>query len=346
EGEVKKILKVVSPSIVKVVAQNHKRYIATGIAIDRNHVISNMVVIRRPYETIYVKTVSGKEIPAKVVGKDRESSMILLKVEGSLVPIKRAKSFEVGDWMALVGVFYKKFPAIYQGIVSSVSSEELILNAPVAPGSSGGAVVNKDGKLMGIIRGQFIYARNPDYIFKDHSAEVFIQSHRSKEKDLCYAVPVGKVFGVANDLKKYGKVKRAWLGVKFNTGRHGHGLNVRYVYKGSPAEKAGIRREDVLLTIDGKNVNTLDEASRILKTFKPNQKMKIETLRGRTNKSVQVVLGERMPMEFKWNVRVGPKKDIDIQIPEMPESLPRLENYIFRIQTPRILGVDVVKLTP
>ena len=66
ENEVKEILKSSSPSIVKVISENHRRYIATGIAIDKDMIITSTLITYHPYNRIYVKTVSGKSYPAKV----------------------------------------------------------------------------------------------------------------------------------------------------------------------------------------------------------------------------------------------------------------------------------------
>jgi len=342
EKDVKRILKIASPSIVKVVSRNHKIHFATGIAIDRNHIISNLIVVRYPYDSIYIKTVDGKKFPAKVVGKDKGSSIILLRIDkNTLTPIKRAATCEVGDWTALVGAFYNQFPAIFQGIVSSVSDEILILNAPVAPGASGGAVVNKKGELMGVIRGSFGYASSPDYTYKDHSGEFHILSTRSKSKDLCIAVPVGKVVSIAHDLKKYGKVKRGWLGVNITSSKHG--VNVTYVVSNSPAKKAGIRKGDLILRVNGKPIKEAGDLSGMIQSFKPEQKVKLEYLRGKGKESALVILGE-LKDKKKYDFPFSP--DSGVIIPELPESLPNIENYVFRFASSRVLGVEITTLTP
>src|SRR5512137_1345916 len=103
--DVKDILKKISPSIVKVVSENQKRYIATGIVIDPKHVVSSIMVTNHPYETLYVETVDGDQYDATVLGKDQETSLLLLQIDGNtLPPIPQARALEVGDWVALVGV--------------------------------------------------------------------------------------------------------------------------------------------------------------------------------------------------------------------------------------------------
>ncbi|MCP4216737.1 MAG: serine protease, partial [bacterium] len=217
-----------------------------------------------------VETVDGKKISAKVVGKDVFSSTILLKLEKkALKPIKRTKNCELGDWAALVGLFYNRFPAIYHGFVGSVSDEELLLNAPVVPGSLGGAVVNKKGELMGIIRGRFGYTRGPNYTYKDHSSEISIRSSRGGQKDMCLAVPSAKIDSIARDLEKYGKVRKGWLGVNLNAGKKGSDVCVGNVVKNSPAHIAGLRKGDVILKIKNEIIRTPSSVSKVIKDLKP-----------------------------------------------------------------------------
>ena len=80
EKEVKGVLQTVSPSIVKVISQNHRNYFATGIVLDKNHVITNTIITRYPFKRIIVRSVKGKMYPAEIVGKDNQSSILILKI--------------------------------------------------------------------------------------------------------------------------------------------------------------------------------------------------------------------------------------------------------------------------
>lgn len=344
-GTVKDVLKNVSPSIVKVVAENHKRYVASGIAIAPNRVISSLMVIRQPYQKIYITTVTGDVYPAKVLGKDRNTSLLLLGTgKKVLTPISHARQYEVGDWAGLVGVFYRKFPAIYQGIISSVSDEELIVNGPVTPGSPGGAVVNRNGELMGVIRGGFGYTYTPDYIYKDHSTEFTIRSSRNRQRDLCYSIPVSKVREYAVELEKYGKVRRGWLGVALAPRFGNEPLTIESVSKNSPAEKAGIRKGDKLLKIKDEPVRNRKDVVRMVKSLKPGQKARFEILRGQKKKTVLAVAGE-LKDQVQWQFATSPGRSLFV-IPEREDSLPRLENFVFNLSGARTLGVDVMSITP
>jgi serine protease Do len=343
EKEVKNILKTVSPSIVKVIFENHKRNFSSGIAIDRNHVVSSIFITQYPYDTIYIQTVEGKNFPAKLVGKDEESRLILLSIdEKALTPFEQAKNVEVGDWAALVGAFYQKFPAIYQGMISSASDEELLLNAPVVPGAAGGAVVNKKGELVGIIIGRFGFSINPDYTFRDSSGEIHIQSVKSKMEDLCYAVPVKKAVSFAEEIKKYGKVRRGWVGVQVNYNLDG--LFIVDVAADSPAKKADLRKNDEIMKMNGKTIRSLDDFIEVVKNLKPDYKLSLELLRGNEKKSAMVVVGEAKAKSYS-----SFQTENDFGTPVMwdiPESLPQMENYVFRFTGGRTLGVEVMTLSP
>ncbi|MDQ1354136.1 MAG: serine protease Do [Acidobacteriota bacterium] len=329
--DVKDILKKISPSIVKVVSENQKRYIATGIVIDPKHVVSSIMVTNHPYETLYVETVEGDQYDATVLGKDQETSLLLLQIDGkTLPPIPQARALEVGDWVALVGVFYQEFPAIVQGFVSSASDDQLILNAPVAPGSAGGAVINKKGELIGVLRGRFDFAFSPDYTYRDQSYEFFIRSTRTNNQDLGYAVPMPKVTAVVKDLQKYGKIMRGWLGVSLVARGKTDSVEISDVAEDSPAEKAGFRKGDKILTIKDKPVQTSSDVVRIIKNLKPGDNIKIEYARGNMKKFAQVLISE--PKEhFEWRYPAPLPYDtgnVPPIIPEIEESFPRVENFV------------------
>ncbi len=183
ENEIRVVLDRVSPSLVKVVAENARKYVATGIALENGLVITSALVTRHPFERITVVTIKGETIAARIAGQDDRSGLTLLRLDKKgLRPLPQARQAEVGNWVALVGLFYDRFPAIFQGIVSSLSENELILNAPVAPGAAGGAVVNKKGELLGIILGSVGFSFTPDLTFKDHSAAIVVSGSKKRQR--------------------------------------------------------------------------------------------------------------------------------------------------------------------
>ncbi len=142
ENEIKIVLDRVSPSLVKVVAENARKYVATGIALEDKLVITTSLITRHPFERISVETIKGETIAARVVGLDDRSGLTLLRLDKKgPPPLPQTGNSRVGNWVALIGLFYDRFPAITQGIISSSSESELILNAPgrsrVGRGSGG-----------------------------------------------------------------------------------------------------------------------------------------------------------------------------------------------------------------
>ncbi len=349
EREIKGVLKHVSPSIVKVVSENHKKYIATGIAIDRDLVLTSNLVIRHPYDHIYVRTVDDRKFSAKVQGTDRFSSLTLLKLnDKKMVPIKKSSHLEVGDWVALVGVFYQEFPSIFQGIVSSVSADELILNAPVAPGSSGGAVVNKKGELVAVIRGSFGFAVAPDLSFQDNRSEVILRGLKARNRDLCYAIPVQRVMDITSRLKEFGQIKRGWLGIYLaSSPEKGGAVAVTDVAAGSPASRAGIRKGDIIISIDKEKIGSPADVTRIVRATVPAEVVKFGVQRGKKLESVLVKIGQ---LNEKREYVVKDFGDFRVKVPELrhiPEirgTLPEIENFVFYLGGSRTLGVDVKRV--
>ena len=345
ETEIKGILKTVSPSIVKVIFESNKRNFSSGIAVDRNYVLSSIFITQFPFDEIYIQTTDGRSFPAELVGKDPESRLILLSIkEKALTPFVRSNKLETGDWAGLVGAFYQKFPSVFQGIVSSASEDELLLNAPVVPGSAGGAVVNRKGELLGIILGRFGFSLSPDYTFKDSSGEIHIQSVKSKQEGLCYAIPATRAFRIADDLKQYGKVRRGWLGILMSTGKNG--VVVQDVIADSPARKADLRQYDEITKMNGKIVRNAEDVIRIIRSTKPDQKIKFDLIRGNNKKSAFVTIEEARDMRPPALV---PPFEFSIEPPAVPDftsSLPATEDYVVHYSGPRTLGMDVVALTP
>ena len=272
EKEIKTVLDKVSPSLVKVVAENARKYVATGIALEKDLVVTTSLITRHPFERISVETTKGETIVAKIIGRDNRSGLALLRLDSrGPRPLPQADKAEVGNWVALVGLFYDRFPAITQGIVSSRTESELIVNAPVAPGSAGGAVVNKKGELLAIIRGSVGFSAAPDYTFRDHSAVIVVSGRKNESGNLCYAISIEQVNRIVEKLKTSGKIIPGWLGVNFS----GDSNLIQDVLKNSPAAKAGFSRGDRIVEISGKPITRFSDIAAALQFRMAGDKVKI-----------------------------------------------------------------------
>jgi S1-C subfamily serine protease len=357
ENEIKIVLDRVSPSLVKVVAENARKYVATGIALERELVITTSLITRHPFERISVETIKGERIFAKVIGGDNRSGLALLRLDKKgPPPLPQAGKAEVGNWVALIGLFYDRFPAITQGIISSRSENELILNAPVAPGSAGGAVVNKKGELLGIIRGSIGFSSAPDYTFKDNSAVIVVSGSKNESGNLCYAIPVEQVNRIVEKLKTSGKIIPGWLGVNFSSDSN----QIQEVLKDSPAAKAGINKGDRIEEIAGKPIARFRDIAAAFQFSQAGDKVKITVSRAGKPLRLDVELGERQadasppfPEDFPEAPEPpqNPFPHLAEQLAEMPElpglemTLPRVRNYVIEFGGARQLGVDVMEMT-
>ncbi len=345
--DVKKIVKKISPSIVKVVAQDGRRYIASGIAINKDLVVSNAKVAEHPFRRIILITQNGKSYNAAIVGKDSKSSIILLRTDKKdLNPVKSGKLPETGDWVGLAGIFYRNFPYIKSGIVSSVNKNEMILDAEVMPGTTGGAVVNKKGEFIGMIRGMIGFRSFPQYIFKDDSSELKVIPTEKSKHAQCFAIPADRVDRVAKELNKFGYVRRGWLGVRIAMD-NGNFIRIDNVDKGSPAEKFGLKSGDIIRKIDGLKIKSARKLGTLISSKIPGKKLRFIVNRNGKDLKLDVKLGDLRERKSIDRVRnfFSFTNEMPI-VPELIRSLPKMKNYVFNIMGPVTLGFDLVSLTP
>lgn len=257
------------------------------------YIITNHHVIGVGGE-ISVVFVDGAEFPAQVVGSDPITDIGVLLVErADLTPIAVGSSdslsigeptVAVGNPLGLVGG-----PTVTSGIVSALNrsldipgSEVLYglvqTDAPIAPGSSGGALVDAAGQLVGITTAIAVSDVGP--------------------ADLGFAVPTEIAIGVANDLIETGEVRHAVLGITGDTAYaeesgalYPVGIQVENVEEGSAYDQAGGRINDVIVELDGEPVNTLDSLLSRLRRLRAGQTIPVRILRSDANTTLDVTLG-------------------------------------------------------
>jgi len=244
--------------------------------------------------SISVVFVDGAEFPAEVVGSDPITDIGVLLVDRSdLTPITVGSSdslsigeptVAVGNPLGLVGG-----PTVTSGIVSALNRSlevpggEILYglvqtDAPIAPGSSGGALVDAAGQLVGITTAIAVSNVGP--------------------ADLGFAVPTEIAIGVANDLIESGEVRHAFLGINGTTAyaeegdaRYPVGIQVESISDSSAYEAGGGRVNDVIVEVDGETVNTLDALLARLRRFRAGQAIPVRILRSDANTTLEVTLG-------------------------------------------------------
>lgn len=283
-----------------------------GYIVTNNHVVDGATKLR-------VKLNDGRTFDAELVGKDSATDIALLKIDETnlpTLPFGSSDALRLGEWVLAIGSPYNLQSTITAGIVSAkartlgalsndpndFSIESFIqTDAAVNPGNSGGALVNTRGELVGI--------------------NTLIQSQTGSYIGYSFAVPEAIVKKVVVDLKQYGVVQRALLGIGFQvidqafidqmgeaTGiKEIGGIYVGSVEEGGAASEAGIRKGDILTHIDGVAVNDAATLRERIARHSPSDQVKISVKRDGKVKLFEVTLRNKA-----GKTKLLTKEDIDV----------------------------------
>ena len=312
EPDIAGIAKRVYPSVVRVVVENGVRRVATGIVVEKGGYVVTTALMSPREGKITVTTSDGKTVEAEFLGFDSETQVALLKAKDAGLPalaVGKSADLGPGSWIGVVGISPERTAAVTQGIVSSVSADKLRLNVWVTPGSSGGPVVDANGRMVGLLRGIYMDERPVVFQFRDReqagSGMVFSNRAEAPSSGMALAVPVDIVMDVAGQIKEKGKVERGWLGVGIGTSEDGR-TEIGSIDPESPAELAKLREGDVVLRIAGRDVTGPDVLASEIRKRKPGQDITLSIERDGKPLDVKVKLGEypedeaRREMELRF----------------------------------------------
>ncbi|MBS9524917.1 trypsin-like peptidase domain-containing protein [Litoribacter ruber] len=258
-----------------------------GYIVTNNHVIDRAETI----EVVHQK----RTYKAKLIGTDKNTDIAVLKIEAENLPaIAQGSSRElrIGEWVIAVGNPFNLTSTVTAGIVSAKERQINILggdfplesfiqtDAPINPGNSGGALVNTKGELVGI--------------------NTAILSRTGSYTGYGFAVPVDIAIKVANDLIKFGEVQKALPGVEvveitpelaeeMNL-QTMDGVIVTHVQRNGAAERAGLRKNDVIFQIEDINVSGKGSFEEAISYFYPGDKIKFNYIRENRRNSANVTL--------------------------------------------------------
>lgn len=269
----------------------------SGVIIaEDGYIVTNFHVIQNASE-IEVILRNKNSYKAKVIGHDKETDLALIKIEESQLPsmqLANSDSVMVGEWVLAVGNPFNLESTVTQGIVSAKGRalnlgesngtnpiESFIqTDAAVNPGNSGGALVNLKGELIGI--------------------NTAIASPTGAYAGYSFAVPSNLVKKVIDDLKKFGNVQRAYLGInaqpltsqlaKELSLRSPSGVLIRDVIQGSAADEAGLKPNDVIVKLNDHLTSSFPELREYVNTFSPGDKINITFIRNGQEKSATATL--------------------------------------------------------
>jgi serine protease Do len=259
-----------------------------GYILTNNHVVNDA-------DKVKVTLQDGREFTAKVVGKDKESDVALVKIDASDLPVitlADSSKIEVGDVVLAIGNPFALGQTVTMGIISATGRAATDLNlkyqdfiqtdAAINPGNSGGALVDTDGRLIGI------------------NTAIFSRSGGSEGIGL--AIPTSLAREVMLSLVKDGKVTRGYIGVslqpltaalakKFGL-QNDQGALVDEVLPNSPAAKAGLRNGDVIQQFNGKPIADARRLSLEVANVAPGEKVSMRIWRDGSTKTLDVVVKE------------------------------------------------------
>jgi len=272
---------------------------ADGYIVTNNHVVDGADEVKVQFKN------NEKGLPAKIIGRDKETDLALLKIEGkSNLPYLEfgdSGKIKVGEWVLAIGNPFGLENTVTLGIVSAKGriigagpfDNFIQTDASINPGNSGGPLIDLDGKVVGI-----------------NTAIV------ASGQGIGFAIPSNMAKDVITQLRDGKKVQRGWLGVTIqdideNTAKalgmdNTKGALITSVIDGQPAAKAGIKTGDVITAVAGQKVDNSNDLLRRIAAIRPGESIELGITRKGSPVTVSVTLGERDAKKLAQN---GPGQD-------------------------------------
>ena len=280
---------------------------ADGYIVTNNHVVADA-------DELTVTLNDNKEYSARIIGTDKTTDLALIKIDGKNLPaitIANSENIKGGEWVLAVGNPFNLTNTVTAGIVSAKGRslykngvESFIqTDAAINPGNSGGALVNTRGELIGI--------------------NAMLYSQTGSFSGYGFAIPTSIMNKVVDDLKTYGTVQRAVVGIQGSDVKNYvdgqkeqgkdidlgtmEGIYVAKVTEESAAEEAGLKEGDVIIAIDGKEMNKMADMQEYLAKKRPGDKVTVTYLRDKKKNTKSITLKNE-----QGNTQVVKKADLDV----------------------------------
>jgi serine protease Do len=273
--------------------RSESRSLGSGFILSADGYIMTNAHVVDGADEINVKLTDKREYKAKVIGADKRTDVALIKIEGASLPVVKfgdPNRLKVGEWVVAIGAPFGFENTVTAGIVSakgrSLPQENFVpfiqTDVAINPGNSGGPLFNMRGEVVGI--NSQIYSRTGGFM------------------GLSFAIPIDVALDIQKQLRDKGRVSRGRIGVviqevtrdlatSFGLDR-ARGALVSAVEKGSPAEKAGVEATDIIVTFDGKAVDSSSDLPRLVGSTHPGSQAGMEVWRKGITKKLNVTVGE------------------------------------------------------
>jgi serine protease Do len=292
---------------------------ADGYAVTNNHVVDKA-------EHVDVTTDDGKTYAAKVIGTDARTDVALIKVDGrNDFPFAHLsdKSPRIGDWVLAIGNPFGLGGTVTAGIVSArgrdigagPNDDFIQIDAAVNRGNSGGPTFDLDGNVIGV------------------NTAIFSPSGGSV--GIAFDIPADTVKAVVAQLKDHGAVTRGWIGVQIQPVtadiadslglKNPQGALVAEPQSGSPAQKAGIKAGDVIISVDGETVTDARNLAQRISSMAPGNSVKLAIIRNGRGDTITLTLGE-LPKERQARAGTEERETPGTEVPKLGLSLAPARN--------------------
>ncbi|MFQ5484316.1 MAG: DegQ family serine endoprotease [Desulfobacterales bacterium] len=287
-----------------------------GFIVTNNHVIENA-------DKIKVKLNNGKEFDAKIVGRDPNTDLALIKIESPnglpVIELGDSNALKVGEWVVAIGSPFGLEHTVTAGIVSAKGrvigsgpyDDFIQTDASINPGNSGGPLIDMSGKVVGI-----------------NTAII------ASGQGIGFAVPINMAKLVIEQLKESGEVSRGWLGVgiqplsdemaEYYGIKDRKGALVVEAFPDDPAYKAGIRSKDIIIELNGMTIENSRDLTRKIAAIPVGSTAEVKVLREGKTKTFKVVIGKRDDKKiFAEGYRKEQESELGIRVskitPEMAQ---------------------------
>lgn len=272
-----------------------QRSLGSGVVVTKDgYIVTNSHVVENAEEISVTIGDDPTEYTAKLIGKDSDSDIAVIKIEPkkdlNQIKLGDSSSLLVGDITFAIGNPFGVGNTVTQGIISALNKNKVGINkyenyiqtdASINPGNSGGALVDSRGALIGI--------------------NTAILSKSGGNDGIGFAIPVEMVKDVVGKLVSDGKVVRGYLGVAIadldkdsqQVYKRKEGALVLDISTETPAAKYGLKRGDLIYSINGKAIKDRSSLQNTVAAFKPNEKVNLEIERDRKDMTLDIVLGDR-----------------------------------------------------
>lgn len=291
-----------------------------GVILTNNHVVENA-------KEITVTLTDKREFNAKVLGRDPKTDLAVIKIDAKgdlpVAKLGNSDSLQVGDWVMAIGNPFGLSNSVTAGIVSAKGraigagpyDDFIQTDAPINPGNSGGPLFNEQGEVVGI------------------NSAIFSQS--GGNIGIGFAIPVNLAKQLLPELETKGSVTRGWLGVAIQKVtpelaqslgvEETRGALVADVTEGSPAEKSGMERGDVIISYNGKKVEDSSSLPTLVAATPVGKTVPVEVLRGGKPKTLDVTVAKLADEEVAVEESVPQKGKLGLALRDLqPEERDQL----------------------